>query len=147
MVILTATRQKGTMRIRSITHWNIRQSAPVLPAYQFRFQSERKRETPVNRDEMMEFGPEREDKVGDYEYNRELNVKKARLNSTLDALLHDPILADVPNNPTLSDVDTLISLELGSAMRLSVLKLDGTSFGTCTSLSLSLSQLGILTSK
>ncbi|XP_062150935.1 U11/U12 small nuclear ribonucleoprotein 25 kDa protein [Alnus glutinosa] len=77
---------------------------------------------------MMEFGPEREDKVGDYEYNRELNVKKARLNSTLDALLHDPILADVPNNPTLSDVDTLISLELGSAMRLSVLKLDGTSF-------------------
>jgi U11/U12 small nuclear ribonucleoprotein SNRNP25 len=78
----------------------------------------------------MEFGTEREDKVGDYEYNRELNVKKARLNSTLDALLHDPILAGVPNNPTLSDVDTLISLELGSAMRLSVLKLDGTSFGT-----------------
>ncbi|KAE8021848.1 hypothetical protein FH972_007703 [Carpinus fangiana] len=77
---------------------------------------------------MMEFGTEREDKVGDYEYNRELNVKKARLNSTLDALLHDPILADVPNNPTLSDVDTLINLELGSAMRLSVLKLDGTSF-------------------
>ncbi|XP_059452545.1 U11/U12 small nuclear ribonucleoprotein 25 kDa protein [Corylus avellana] len=77
---------------------------------------------------MMEFGTEREDKVGDYEYNRELNVKKARLNSTLDALLHDPILADVPNKPTLSDVDTLISLELGSAMRLSVLKLDGSSF-------------------
>ncbi|XP_022936294.1 U11/U12 small nuclear ribonucleoprotein 25 kDa protein isoform X1 [Cucurbita moschata] len=54
------------------------------------------------------------------------NVKKVRLNSTLTALLDDPILADVPKKPTLLDVDTLISLELGSAMRISVLKLDGT---------------------
>ena len=58
------------------------------------------------------------------------NVKKVRLNSTLAALLDDPILADVPKNPTLSHVDTLISLELGSAMRISVLKLDGTAIGT-----------------
>uniref|UniRef100_A0A2N9FMS1 SNRNP25 ubiquitin-like domain-containing protein n=1 Tax=Fagus sylvatica TaxID=28930 RepID=A0A2N9FMS1_FAGSY len=70
---------------------------------------------------MMESSTKGEENVGDY-------VKKARLNSTLAALLHDPILADVPKNPTLSDVDTLISLELGSAMRISVLKLDDTSF-------------------
>lgn len=56
------------------------------------------------------------------------NVKRARLNSTLAALLDDPVLADVPKNPTLSDVDTLISLELGSAMRISLLKPDS-SFG------------------
>lgn len=62
------------------------------------------------------------------------NVKKVRLNSTLTALLDDPILADVPKNPTLSDVDTLISLELGSAMRISVRKLDGTAIGTHTPL-------------
>ncbi|OMO87316.1 U11/U12 small nuclear ribonucleoprotein 25 kDa protein-like protein [Corchorus capsularis] len=60
-------------------------------------------------------------------YNSE-NVKKAKLHSTLAALLDDPILADVPRKPTLSDVDTLISLEMGSAMRISILKLDGTSF-------------------
>ncbi|WJX45108.1 U11/U12 small nuclear ribonucleoprotein [Trifolium repens] len=46
----------------------------------------------------------------------------------LKALLEDPILADVPKNPTLEDVETLIGLELGSAMRISVLKLDATSF-------------------
>lgn len=62
------------------------------------------------------------------EYNNN-NVKKAKLNSTLAALLDDPVLADVPKNPTLSDVDTLISLELGSAMRVSVIKMDNTSFG------------------
>ncbi|XP_071924426.1 U11/U12 small nuclear ribonucleoprotein 25 kDa protein isoform X2 [Coffea arabica] len=65
--------------------------------------------------------------VGPPEYTSS-NVKKARLHSTLAALLDDPVLADVPKKPTLSDVDTLISLELGSAMRISVLKLDGTSF-------------------
>ncbi|KAI8015794.1 U11/U12 small nuclear ribonucleoprotein 25 kDa protein [Camellia lanceoleosa] len=54
------------------------------------------------------------------------NVKKATLHSMLAALLDDPILADVPKKPMLSDVDTLISLELGSAMRISVLKLDHT---------------------
>lgn len=56
------------------------------------------------------------------------NAKRAKLKSTLAALLDDPILADVPKKPSLSDVDTLISLELGSAMRISVLKLDSTSF-------------------
>ncbi|XP_057504016.1 U11/U12 small nuclear ribonucleoprotein 25 kDa protein-like [Actinidia eriantha] len=55
------------------------------------------------------------------------NVKKARLHSTLATILDDPILAGVPKKPALSDVDTLISLELGSAMHISVLKLDGTS--------------------
>ncbi|GJT26594.1 U11/U12 small nuclear ribonucleoprotein 25 kDa protein [Tanacetum coccineum] len=47
------------------------------------------------------------------EYNTN-NVKKAKLNSTLAALLDDPVLADVPRKPTLSDVDTLISLEHGN---------------------------------
>ncbi|XP_059637727.1 U11/U12 small nuclear ribonucleoprotein 25 kDa protein [Cornus florida] len=61
------------------------------------------------------------------EYNSN-NVKKAKLHSTLAALLDDPLLADVPTKPTLSDVEILISLELGSAMRISVLKLDRTSF-------------------
>ncbi|XP_010247283.1 PREDICTED: U11/U12 small nuclear ribonucleoprotein 25 kDa protein isoform X2 [Nelumbo nucifera] len=56
------------------------------------------------------------------------SIKKARLQSTLSALLDDPILADIPKKPTLTDVDTLISLELGSAMRISVLKMDGTTF-------------------
>ncbi|KAL5557163.1 hypothetical protein UlMin_039399 [Ulmus minor] len=63
--------------------------------------------------------------VEDYKIS---NIKKAKLNSTLAALLDDPILSDVPKKPTFSDVDTLISLELGSAMRISVLKLDGTTF-------------------
>ncbi|XP_057752186.1 U11/U12 small nuclear ribonucleoprotein 25 kDa protein [Arachis stenosperma] len=65
--------------------------------------------------------------VGEYEYN-EGGLKKAKLQSMLRVLLDDPLLSDVPKNPTLADVDTLLSLELGSAMRLSVLKLDGTSF-------------------
>ncbi|GKU90184.1 hypothetical protein SLEP1_g4214 [Rubroshorea leprosula] len=73
----------------------------------------------------MELGAkEEENRIG---YNSN-NVKKARLHSTLAALLDDPILGDVPKKPTLSDVDTLINLELGSAMRISVLKLDCTSF-------------------
>lgn len=63
------------------------------------------------------------------EYNSS-SVKKARLQSTLAAVLSDPVLADVPKKPSLADVDTLINLELGSAMRITVLKLDGTSFGT-----------------
>ncbi|KAK7312220.1 hypothetical protein VNO77_35929 [Canavalia gladiata] len=61
------------------------------------------------------------------EYNKS-SMKKARLNSLLTTLLNDPILSDVPKNPTVADVDTLISFELGSAMRISVLKLDGISF-------------------
>lgn len=63
------------------------------------------------------------------EYNASL-VKKAKLQSTMAALLNDPILSDVTKNPTLSDVDTLINLELGSAMRICVVKMDGTSVGT-----------------
>ncbi|XWS24553.1 hypothetical protein CRYUN_Cryun28dG0112500 [Craigia yunnanensis] len=74
---------------------------------------------------MMESGAKEEENAVGYNGN---NVKKAKLHSTLAALLDDPILADVPKKPTLSDVDTLISLELGSAMRISILKLDGTSF-------------------
>ncbi|CAN0853664.1 U11/U12 small nuclear ribonucleoprotein 25 kDa protein [Linum grandiflorum] len=66
-----------------------------------------------------------DDDIGSYNSS---NVKKAKLQSTLAALLDDPVLSDVPKNPSLSDVDTLISLELGSAMRVSVLKLDGTTF-------------------
>lgn len=66
------------------------------------------------------------EEVRDYNSN---NVNKARLHSTLKALLDDPILADVPKQPTLSDVDTLISLELGSAMRISVSKLAGPPLG------------------
>ncbi|CAK9178368.1 unnamed protein product [Ilex paraguariensis] len=68
---------------------------------------------------------EEEDNVG-AEYNSS-SVKKAKLLSTLATLLDDPVLTDVPRKPTLSDVDTLISLELGSAMRIAVLKLDNTS--------------------
>ncbi|XP_011034938.1 PREDICTED: U11/U12 small nuclear ribonucleoprotein 25 kDa protein [Populus euphratica] len=73
----------------------------------------------------MESSSKGEDEVGGYNSS---NVKKAKLQSTLAALLDDPILSDVPKKPTLSDVDTLISLEMGSAMRISVQKLDGTSF-------------------
>jgi len=43
--------------------------------------------------------------------------------------MEDPVLSDVPKNATLKDIDTLIAVELGSAMKLSILKLDGTSFG------------------
>jgi hypothetical protein len=56
-------------------------------------------------------------------------AKQARLQSMLAALLDDPILADVPRKPSLGDVDTLINLELGSAMRVTVVKLDNTQFG------------------
>ncbi|XP_020517336.1 U11/U12 small nuclear ribonucleoprotein 25 kDa protein isoform X1 [Amborella trichopoda] len=55
-------------------------------------------------------------------------AKKARLQSMLNALLDDPILRDVPKDPTLNDVDTLISLEMGSAMKIIVVKMDNTSF-------------------
>ncbi|KAK4367038.1 hypothetical protein RND71_014918 [Anisodus tanguticus] len=70
--------------------------------------------------------PRKEETNISLEYNSDM--KKARLHSTLVALLNDPVLADVPKKPTLTDVDTLISLELGSAMRISILKLDGSSF-------------------
>ncbi|KAG4175699.1 hypothetical protein ERO13_A11G200232v2 [Gossypium hirsutum] len=73
----------------------------------------------------MESGAKEEEKVMGYNSR---NVKKAALHSTLTAFLDDPILADVPKKPSLSDVDTLMNLELGSAMCISILKLDGTSF-------------------
>lgn len=76
---------------------------------------------------MAEPSQKGEQVLGDYNSD---NFKKARLQSTLTTLLEDPILADVPKKPTLADVDTLISLELGSAMRISILKLDGSSLGT-----------------
>ncbi|KAL6651577.1 hypothetical protein ACP70R_010502 [Stipagrostis hirtigluma subsp. patula] len=60
-------------------------------------------------------------------------AKQARLQSMLAALLDDPILADVPRKPTLADVDTLMNLELGSAMRVTVVKLDNTSFDVAVS--------------
>lgn len=96
-----------------------------------------------NGDGSMKSMSKDEENVVGYHSN---NVKKVRLNSTLAALLDDPILADVPKNPTLSHVDTLISLELGSAMRISVLKLDGTAIGTHVFLMFpSLSLSGIFT--
>ncbi|XP_042402270.1 U11/U12 small nuclear ribonucleoprotein 25 kDa protein-like isoform X2 [Zingiber officinale] len=57
-----------------------------------------------------------------------ITTKKAQLQSMLSTLLDDPILADVPKKPTLVDVDTLINLELGSAMKITIVKMDNTSF-------------------
>ncbi|BFG17566.1 hypothetical protein CerSpe_038400 [Prunus speciosa] len=87
-------------------------------------------ESARERMEMMEEEGNRNRKgeVSVEEGYRENKIKKARLQSTLVALVDDPILSDVPKNPTLSDVDTLICLELGSAMSISVLKLDATAF-------------------
>ncbi|PPD73871.1 hypothetical protein GOBAR_DD29212 [Gossypium barbadense] len=73
----------------------------------------------------MESGAKEEGKVLGYNSKK---VKKVAILSTLAALLDDPILADVPKKPSLSDVDILINLELGSAMCISIFKLDGTSF-------------------
>lgn len=72
----------------------------------------------------MESGSKSEEVAG-YSSN---TAKKARLQSMLSALLDDPILSDVSKKPTLADVDTLISLELGSAMKVSVVKMDYTSY-------------------
>ncbi|XP_064977063.1 U11/U12 small nuclear ribonucleoprotein 25 kDa protein-like isoform X2 [Musa acuminata AAA Group] len=72
----------------------------------------------------MESGSKTEENVG---YSS-ITAKKAQLQSMLSALLDDPILFDVPKKPTLADVDTLINLELGSAMKISVTKVDNTSF-------------------
>ncbi|KAF2532996.1 hypothetical protein F2Q70_00029820 [Brassica cretica] len=58
--------------------------------------------------------------IGDYH----IETKREKRWSLLSQLLADPILADVPSNPTLSDVVTLVSLEKGSAMRLSIVKFD-----------------------
>ncbi|KAJ1697741.1 hypothetical protein LUZ63_006253 [Rhynchospora breviuscula] len=60
-----------------------------------------------------------------------VNREKARqrMESLLSTLLQDPILSDVPKHSlSVSDVDVLINLELGSAIRLTILKMDNTSF-------------------
>ncbi|KAM0950044.1 putative U11/U12 small nuclear ribonucleoprotein 25kDa protein [Dioscorea sansibarensis] len=72
----------------------------------------------------MEIGSQNEEVVA---YNSS-TAKKARLQAMLSALLDDPILFDVPKKPNLVDVDTLINLELGSAMKVTVVKMDTTSF-------------------
>ncbi|XP_039116015.1 U11/U12 small nuclear ribonucleoprotein 25 kDa protein isoform X5 [Dioscorea cayenensis subsp. rotundata] len=72
----------------------------------------------------MEIGSQNEEVVA---YNSS-TAKKARLQATLSALLDDPLLFDVPRKPTLVDVDTLINMELGSAMKVTVVKVDTTSF-------------------
>lgn len=62
-----------------------------------------------------------------------VNREKARqrMESLLSTLLQDPILSDVPKRSlSVSDVDVLIDLEFGSAMRLIVTRMDNTSFGT-----------------
>nr|ADB85768.1 hypothetical protein [Wolffia arrhiza] len=67
--------------------------------------------------------------------------KRAGLESMVKALLSDPLLSDVPARPTLSDVDTLLRFELGGAMKISVLKLDGSSFDVVVSNSASVKDL------
>jgi U11/U12 small nuclear ribonucleoprotein 25 kDa protein len=58
---------------------------------------------------------------------------RQRVEAVLSTLLQDPILSDVPKHSlSVSDVDVLINLELGSAIRLSVTRMDNTSFGTYT---------------
>lgn len=47
----------------------------------------------------------------------------------LKILLADPILEDLPRNPSLQDVEALIAYEKGSAVRLKIVKLDGSYFG------------------
>jgi len=54
--------------------------------------------------------------------------RRSQFEPLVSTLLDDPVLADVPKNATVSDIDTLIGVELGSAMKLSILKLDGTHF-------------------
>ncbi|CAF2126736.1 unnamed protein product [Brassica napus] len=81
--------------------------------------------------------------TGDYDVER----KREKLKSLLSQLLADPILADVPKNPTLSDVVTLVSLEKGSAMRLSIVKLDGSSLDVAVMNSATLKDLKLLIKK
>eukprot|EP00252_Welwitschia_mirabilis_P016718 TRINITY_DN3703_c0_g1_i1.p1 TRINITY_DN3703_c0_g1~~TRINITY_DN3703_c0_g1_i1.p1 ORF type:complete len:165 (-),score=25.78 TRINITY_DN3703_c0_g1_i1:225-719(-) len=54
--------------------------------------------------------------------------KQTRLKSLLSTLLDDPVLKDVPRKPTVHDVETLIGLELGSAMKIFIHKMDNTVF-------------------
>lgn len=57
--------------------------------------------------------------------------RRSQFEPLVSTILDDPVLADVPKNATVADIDTLIGVELGSAMKLSILKLDGTQFGMC----------------
>ncbi|KAF8094231.1 hypothetical protein N665_0367s0017 [Sinapis alba] len=82
-------------------------------------------------------------RIGDYD----VETKKEKLKSLLSQLLADPILSDVPKNPTLSDVVTLVSLEKGSAMRLSIVKLDGSSLDVAVMNSATLKDLKLLIKK
>ncbi|XP_058090769.1 U11/U12 small nuclear ribonucleoprotein 25 kDa protein isoform X2 [Magnolia sinica] len=74
-------------------------------------------------------------------------LKKARLQSMLSALLEDPVLSDIPKKPSLSDVETLINLEMGSAMKISVLKMDDTSFDVAVSNSATVKDLKLAIKK
>jgi hypothetical protein len=56
--------------------------------------------------------------------------RRGQFEPLMSTLMEDPVLSDVPKNATLRNIDTLRAMELGSAMKLSILKLDGTSFGT-----------------
>lgn len=55
--------------------------------------------------------------------------RRSQFEPLVSTLLDDPVLADVPKNATVADIDALIGVELGSAMKLTILKLDGTHFG------------------
>lgn len=49
--------------------------------------------------------------------------------SAVYSMLEDPVLKNIPPSPSLDDVDKLLAIEMGSAMKLTIKKLDGTSFG------------------
>ncbi|KAJ7567617.1 hypothetical protein O6H91_02G155800 [Diphasiastrum complanatum] len=60
--------------------------------------------------------------------NNYYGINQEQIRPLLSTLLEDPLLADVPKHPSVFDIDALISLELGSAMKLSILKMDGSTF-------------------
>ncbi|KAF5794245.1 putative U11/U12 small nuclear ribonucleoprotein 25kDa protein [Helianthus annuus] len=65
------------------------------------------------------------------EQRRSLDIMKLgsqQVGRAIQVLVILQAKASVPKKPTLPDVDALISLELSSAMRVSVIKLDNTSF-------------------
>ena len=68
--------------------------------------------------------------VDDQLKNTTLYVDNESYVAELKKLLGDPLLADLPARPSLHDVDTLIALEKGSAMSLTIIKMDGASYGT-----------------
>ncbi|CAN8260091.1 unnamed protein product [Cochlearia groenlandica] len=87
------------------------------------------------------------DNIGIGDYGNDVETKREKLKSILSHLLSDPILADVSRNPTLTDVVTLVSLEKGSAMRLSVVKLDGSSLDLAVMNTATLKDLKLLIKK